>query len=358
VPFFAGGSAAGAPQPAGGTPNRVKLFIDDKLVMDSHSNPAEARVSFSDSNPHAIRVEYVHLPNDRNVDLDWVPPANSLLGQAIDAAKKSDAIVAFVGLSPNLEGEEMNVHVEGFEGGDRTRIELPAAQQKLLEALGETRKPLIVVLTSGSALAVPWAKEHADALLEAWYPGEKGGDAIAETLRGKNNPAGRLPVTFYASTSDLPAFTDYSMKNRTYRYYQGEVLYPFGYGLSYSRFSYRTPEVSSKEINAGASVVVTATVRNTSTRDGDEVAELYVKPRQTAVSPSVELEGFRRVHLRAGEMRRVQFTLSPRQLSEVDERGNRAVLPGDYAIYVSGGQPEAGTPAATIHISGTVALPR
>ena len=197
-------------------------------------------MSFADTQPHAIRVEYVHLPNDRFVDLDWAPPANSLLGQAIDAAKKSaDATVAFVGLSPNLEGEEMNVHVDGFEGGDRTSIELPAAQEHLLEAMGATGKPLIVVLTAGSALAVQWAKEHADALLDAWYPGEEGGDAIAETLKGKNNPAGRLPVTFYASTSDLPAFTDYSMKNRTYRYYRGEVLYPFGYGLSYSRFSFR-----------------------------------------------------------------------------------------------------------------------
>jgi beta-glucosidase len=257
-------------------------------------------------------------------------------------------------------GEEIrrNCRVEGFEGGDRTSIELPAAQEKLLEALGATGKPLIVVLTSGSALAVPWAREHADALLEAWYPGEEGGDAIAETLRGKNNPAGRLPVTFYASTSDLPAFTDYSMKNRTYRYYQGQVLYPFGYGLSYSRFIYRAPDLNSKEINAGASVVVTTVVRNTSTRDADEVAELYVKSPQTAVSPKLELEGFKRIHLRAGETRRVQFTLSPRELSEVDEKGNRAVLPGDYAIYVSGGQPEAGKPAATLHISGTMALPK
>ncbi len=223
-------------------PDRVRLYVDGKLVMDSHSNPAEGRVSFSDTNPHAIRVEYAHLPNDRNVDLVWEPPANSLLSQAIDAAKNSDAIVAFVGLSPNLEGEEMNVHVEGFDGGDRTRIELPPAQEHLLEALGETGKPLIVVLTFGSALAVQWANDHADALLEAWYPGEEGGDAIAETLTGENNPAGRLPVTFYRSTDDLPAFNDYSMKNRIYRYFQGEVLYPFGYGLSYSRFSYRAPE--------------------------------------------------------------------------------------------------------------------
>ena len=338
--------------------DRVRLYIDDKLVMDSQSNPAEARLTFADKNPHTIRVEYKHLPSDRDVELDWEPPANSLLGEAIDAAKESDAIVAFVGLSPNLEGEEMNVHVAGFDGGDRTSIELPAAQEHLLEAMGATGKPLIVILTAGSALAVQWAKKHADALLDAWYPGEEGGDAIAETLRGKNNPAGRLPVTFYASTSDLPEFTDYSMKNRTYRFYQGEVLYPFGYGLSYSRFSYRAPEMASKKINAGASAEVTTEVRNTSQREGDEVMELYVKPPQTAVSPHVELEGFKRIHLRAGEMRRVQFTLSPRQLSEVDETGNRAVAPGDYAIYVSGAQPEAGTPAATLHISGTATLPK
>ncbi len=245
VQVFAGDAGSGGtPPPAGAQPDRVRLYVDDKLVMDSHSNPANARLSFADTQPHAIRVEYVHLPNDRNVDLEWKPPADSLLGPAIEAAKAADAMVAFVGLSPNLEGEEMNVHVDGFDGGDRTSIELPAAQEHLLEALGATGKPLIVVLTTGSALAVPWAKEHADALLVAWYPGEEGGDAIAETLAGKNNPAGRLPVTFYRSTADLPAFTDYSMKNRTYRYFKGEVLYPFGYGLSYSRFSYRAPHVS------------------------------------------------------------------------------------------------------------------
>jgi beta-glucosidase len=359
-PFMANlmtGEAGGGQAPAK-APDRVRLYIDDKLVMNSSSNPAEARLTFADTLLHAIRVEYTHLPNDRNVELVWTPPVDSLLGQAIDAAKKSDAVIAFVGLSPNLEGEEMNVHVAGFEGGDRTSIELPAAQEHLLEAMGATGKPLIVVLTAGSALAVQWAKEHADALLDAWYPGEEGGDAIAETLKGKNNPAGRLPVTFYASTSDLPAFTDYSMKNRTYRYYRGEVLYPFGYGLSYSRFSFGAPQVNAKAVAAGASVVVTTMVHNTGARDGDEVAELYLKPPQTAVSPAVELEGFKRIHLRAGEARRVQFTLSPRQLSEVDEKGNRAVTPDEYKVYVSGGQPEPGTPAATISISGTMALPK
>jgi beta-glucosidase len=281
-----------------------------------------------------------------------------LLDEAIQAAKSADAVVAFVGLSPNLEGEEMNVHVDGFDGGDRTGIELPHAQEHLLEALGATGKPLIVVLMSGSALAVPWVNEHADGLLAAWYPGEEGGDAIAETLVGKNNPAGRLPVTFYRSTGDLPAFTDYSMNNRTYRYFKGDAMYPFGFGLSYSHFSYRAPHVSSKAIHAGDPVTVTTEVRNAGPRDGDEVVELYVKPPQTAVSPRVELEGFERIHLRGGEARRVEFTLTPRQLSEVDEKGNRAVLPGDYSISVAGGQPSSDTPVATLHISGTKTLPQ
>jgi beta-glucosidase len=355
-PFMAIG--AGGPNAPPAQADRIRLYVDDKLVMDSHSNPANAHLSFADTQPHAIRIEYVHSPNDRMVDLEWIPPANSMLGEAIAAAKNSDAIVAFVGLSPNLEGEEMNVHVDGFDGGDRTSIELPAAQEHLLEALGATGKPLIVVLTTGSALAVPWANEHADALLAAWYPGEEGGDAIAETLAGKNNPAGRLPVTFYRSTSDLPAFTDYSMSNRTYRYFKGDALYPFGFGLSYTRFSYSAPHTSSATIHAGASVKVTTEVRNTGPVDGDEVVELYIKPPRTAVSPHVELEGFERIHLRAGQAQQVHFTLTPRQLSEVDEKGNRAVQPGDYSISVSGEQPSSNTPIVTLHIEGTIALPQ
>ena len=358
VSFDPTGNLVAGPQSQGRQLDRIRLYVDDKLVMDSHSSPANARVNFADTHPHPIRVEYVHLPDDRFVDLEWQPPANSLLGPALDAAQKADAVIAFVGLSPNLEGEEMPVHVDGFDGGDRTTIELPSAQEHLLESLGATAKPLVVVLTAGSALAVPWAKDHADALLSAWYSGEEGGDAIADVLKGTYNPAGRLPVTFYRSTADLPSFTDYSMKNRTYRYFKGDVLYPFGYGLSYAKFICRLPSLGAPEIHAGDSLTVTAEVRNLSKRDGDEVAELYLVPPQNGISPQIELEGFQRIHLRAGEMQRVQFTLSPRQLSEVDEKGNRAVMPGDYSIYVAGSQPEQGTPAAKLHITGTVTLPR
>jgi beta-glucosidase len=338
--------------------DRLRLYVDGKLVMDSRSNPTDAHLSFTDTLPHGIRVEYVHLPDDRFVDIEWQPPADSLLEPAVEAAKQSDAVVVFVGLSPNLEGEEMNVHVGGFEGGDRTSIELPVVQEHLLEALGATGKPLVVVLTAGSALAVPWAKDHADALLSLWYPGEEGGTAIADVLKGNYNPAGRLPISFYRSADDLPPFTDYSMKNRTYRYFEGDVLYPFGYGLSYSRFIYRVPSLSAVEIKAGDSVTVTVDVRNMSQREGDEVAELYVIPPKTAVSPHLELEGFQRIHVRAGEVEHLRFTLSPRQVSEVDEKGNRAVLPGDYTIYVAGSQPDLKAPAAKLHINGTTQLPR
>ena len=358
VSFDPTGNVVTGSQAQGKQSDRVRIYVDDKLVMDSHSNPANAKLNFAGTQPHAIRVEYVHLPDDRFVDLEWQPPANGLLAPAVEAARKADATIAFVGLSPNLEGEEMPVHVDGFDGGDRTTIELPAAQEHLLEALGSTGKPLIVVLNAGSALAVQWAKDHADALLTAWYPGEEGGDAIVDVLKGSYSPAGRLPVTFYRSTADLPAFTDYSMKNRTYRYFKGEVLYPFGYGLSYSKFIYRLPKLGATEIKAGDSLTVTAEIRNMGGRECDEVAELYVVPPQNGISPRMELKGFQRIHLHAGDMQRVQFTLSPRQLSEVDEKGNRAVVPGDYSIYVAGSQPEPGTPAAKLHITGTVALPR
>jgi beta-glucosidase len=274
-------------------------------------------------------------------------------------AKRADAVVAFVGLTPELEGEEMPVHIEGFDGGDRTSIALPRAQQEMLEAVAATGKPLIVVLLNGSALAVNWANEHANAVLEAWYPGEEGGTAIARTLAGDNNPAGRLPVTFYASTDQLPAFDNYSMNGRTYRYFGGKPLFGFGYGLSYSTFTYSHLHLSTSSLKAGDTLFVDAEVKNTGKRDGDEVAELYLIPPQGNGAPRLALESYERVHLKAGESRVMHFELQPRQLSIVDEKGIRAVRAGAYSVAAGGAQPgDTHDISATFSIVGTHTLPR
>ena len=208
------------------------------------------------------------------------------------AAKKADVVIAFVGLTSRLEGEEMNVHIDGFSGGDRTSLVLPDVQEQMIETVAKTGKPMVVVLLNGSALAVNWAQQNAKAILEAWYPGQAGGQAIAETLSGKNNPAGRLPVTFYTGVDQLPPFDDYSMANRTYRYFKGKPLFAFGDGLSYTTFAYSHLRLSSEKLSAGDTLTVEADVANTGTQAGDEVAELYLQPPQTDVSPKLALAGF------------------------------------------------------------------
>ena len=275
--------------------------------------------------------------------------------QAVRVAKQADVVVAFVGLSPHLEGEEMPIKIPGFDGGDRTNLQLPDVQKDLLHALAATGKPLVVVLLNGSALAVNWAQEHAAAILDAWYPGEAGGTAIAETLAGQNNPAGRLPVTFYKSVSQLPPFTDYSMKNRTYRYFTGEPLYGFGYGLSYSSFAFSNIQLSTYTVKAGEALTVQADVKNTSGVAGDEVAELYIEYGQRADAPIRALKGFQRIHLAPGQTRRVSFTLDPRDLSLATEEGALMVQPGSYTVFVGGSQPGKGAAGASaaFQITGT-----
>ena len=352
----------------------ITMYVDGKVVGKSESHePGDGRsedlpafaVHFDDAKPHEFRVEYAHQAGlfGGGLTLNWLPPVEPLRAEAVAAAKQADVVVAFVGLSSKLEGEEMPVHVEGFAGGDRTDIQLPAAQQQMLEAvsaeLKKTGKPLVVVLMNGSALAVNWAQEHADAVLEAWYPGEAGGTAIAETLAGKNNPAGRLPLTFYAAIDQLPAFTDYAMKGRTYRYFSGKPLYGFGYGLSYTKFAYDGLTVSSKVLKAGEPLMVEATVRNTGKMAGDEVAELYLTPPAGEVAPRLALKGFERVHLGAGESRMVKFTLDPRTLSQVNGEGKRMVTAGNYSVYVGGTQPGMGEgKSAEFAISGSQELPK
>jgi beta-glucosidase len=258
-----------------------------------------------------------------------------------------------------VEGEELKVDVPGFNGGDRTDIGLPASQQALLEQLAATHKPLVVVLMSGSAVALNWAKTHADAILAAWYPGEQGGEAVARVLAGDYNPAGRLPVTFYRATSDLPPFVSYAMAGRTYRYFKGVPLYAFGDGLSYTHFTYAEPEVSTAALKAGDTLTVRATVRNDGARAGDEVVEVYLDAPDVPAAPRHALVGFRRIHLEAGERRRVEFELGPRQLSSVDALGHRAVEPGHYRLFVGGHQPDnGGGVVASFVIGGRADLPR
>ncbi|MGA7525425.1 MAG: glycoside hydrolase family 3 C-terminal domain-containing protein [Acidobacteriaceae bacterium] len=343
-----------------------RLYLDGKLILESGKAMSgergaayDAPVHFDNTEPHAIRLEYLHGTGSAGIDLSWIAPADALRDQAVAAAKQSDVIVACVGLSPNLEGEEMPVHLEGFNGGDRTSISLPAAQQDLLHALVATGKPLIVVLQNGSALAVDWAQQHANAILEAWYPGEEGGTAIAETLSGDNDPAGRLPLTFYASLNQLPPFTDYSMQGRTYRYFSGRPLYPFGYGLSYTTFAYSDVKAP-HEVQAGQPVLVEAEVKNTGARAGDEVVEVYLTQPRGYETPIHELAAFQRIHLDAGAAAHVGLTLEPRSIAQVDKDGNRIVEPGAYTVSIGSGQPgdAPNVQTAIFTVTGKKELPK
>ncbi len=321
------------------------------------------QVHFADTGPRAIEIIYTHDAPlfGGGITLEWVPPAGLLQAEATKAVQSADLVIAMLGLSPELEGEEMKIQVPGFSGGDRTDITLPASQTDLLKLIAASGKPSVTVVLNGSALALNYAEEHSNAVLEAWYPGEFGGEAIARTLVGKNNPAGRLPVTFYRSVSDLPPFSDYSMKNRTYRYFTGSPLYGFGYGLSYVKFAYSGLKLSTASLQAGGPLTAMVEVRNTGSIAGDEVAECYLMPPadgNDGLSPHLQLVGFQRLTLAPGETRTVQFTLTARELSEVDAKGNRSVQSGAYGLSIGGSQPHdphAATPAqiATFRINGS-----
>ena len=285
--------------------------------------------------------------------------------KAVALARGADAVVMVMGISPRLEGEEMKVDVPGFSGGDRTRLELPGSQEDLLKAVYATGKPVVLVLLNGSALAIPWAQAHLPAIVETWYGGEEAGTALADVLFGDYNPAGRLPVTFYKSVADLPPFDDYAMAGRTYRYFTKEVLYPFGYGLSYTKFAYDHLTITPDAAPAGKDIAVSADVTDVGSLDGEEVVQLYVSARHASVpEPIRQLQGFRRIALRAGQTERVNFTLTPYQLSLVNAQNKRVVEPGEFQISVGGGQmhvkslapqPTSGTVEGKLRIVGDVA---
>jgi beta-glucosidase len=338
-----------------------RLWIDGKLVIDDavghDPNPQVTKLQLEKGHRYAVKVEY--MAGGRTSKLIWLPVSGDPLVEAVSAARQADVVVAVMGITSKLEGEEMKVDIPGFRGGDRTSLNLPAEEEALLGALKGSGKPLVVVLMNGSALAVNWANDHANAILDAWYAGEEGGTAIAQTLAGTNNPSGRLPVTFYKGVEQLPEFEDYAMKNRTYRYFTGEPLYGFGHGLSYTTFEYSGMKLSNASLNAGDPLDVEVDIKNTGKRDGDEVAELYISFPKLPGTPLRALRGFTRVHLNAGEQKHVKLTLSPRDLSYVNDAGDRFVSTGDYLITVGGGQPGTGAPHAESHlmIQGEQKLP-
>lgn len=346
----------------------VRLWIDGKPVITDGGDgkSVEARHVFTDTAPHDFRLELAHTGEDEGIRLTWVAPAEAQRARAVAAAQGADAVVAFVGLSPAVEGEALQIEVPGFSGGDRTDIALPAAQQALLEAVKARGKPLVVVLLSGSAVAMEWAKTHADAVIAAWYPGEAGGTAIAEMLDGSVNPSGRLPVTFYARTRDLPAFVDYNMRERTYRYFSGTPLWGFGHGRSYTRFDYGAVTAPAT-IRAGEPLTVTARLTNAGDRAGEEVVQAYlIAPdslnRIGSFNDPVlrhSLVGFQRIALQPGKSGEVRFTLDPRALSTVNLAGNRAVRAGAYRLFVGGGQPGmAAGQEVRFTITGEQGLPK
>jgi beta-glucosidase len=234
----------------------------------------------------------------------------------------------------------MDVKMEGFQGGDRTYLGLPKAQEELLKDVYATGKPVVLVLLNGSGLAVNWASENVPAIVDLWYPGEEGGTALADVLFGDYNPAGRLPITFYKSLDQLPPFEDYKMAGKTYRYFKGQPLYPFGYGLSYSKFAYSNLKLK-KIIKAGEQNQISVDVQNVSQRTGDEVAQLYVSDISASVPvPIRALKGIQRISLKPGEKRRLTFTVLPRDLTLIDAQGKRMLEPGEFRVSVGGKQPE------------------
>ncbi len=320
--------------------NAFELYLDGKLLVEGENvhEPTYqyAAVTLQAGKHYRLRLDYHEYVGDASVQLAWARPGSVPAGDAIAAAKQADAVVMVLGLSPRLEGEEMKVPVEGFKGGDRETLDIPRVQEQLLERIAGLGKPVVLVLMNGSALAVNWANEHIPAIVEAWYPGQAGGTALADVLFGDYNPAGRLPVTFYKSVSQLPPFTDYGMKGRTYRYFEGEPLFPFGYGLSYSTFAYRNL-TAPEQLQAGADLKVTVEVENTSAIAGEEVVQLYLKPPRRQAGLVRSLEGFQRISVAAGERKIVPFVLKSRQLSQVDANGRRRITPGTYGLLVRGG---------------------
>jgi beta-glucosidase len=339
----------------------AQVTLGDEPVVRMYTQASHmGRVHLEKGHPVKLDVVYGRRGSgEPAAQLIWAPVNNAPDPAAVSAAKNADVIIAAVGLTSRLEGEEMPVQEPGFLGGDRTSLQIPEPEEALVREVATAGKPLVVVLMNGSALAATWEKQHADAILESWYSGEEGGAAIAATLSGKNDPSGRLPVTFYKDVNQLPNFEDYSMKGRTYRYFTGEPLWPFGYGLSYTTFKYGDLSLPGAPIDAGAPLSASVKVTNTGKMAGDEVVQLYLKFPAVPGAPIRALRGFQRIHLAPGASQVVRFHLQRRDLSMVTQAGDRIIAQGAYTVSVGGGQPGTGAPSVsgTFQVKGQIRLP-
>ena len=343
------------------SPHKYALFIDGAQVLSSDGGKEQkvqsAEIEFAAASIHDLRLEISGVEGDAELLLKWKLPVQD---QDVDEVlKQADIVLLCLGLSPNLEGEEMPVSVPGFKGGDRMSIDLPSSQEALLAKAASSGKPVVLVLLNGSALSLNQADSKVPAIVEAWYPGQAGGKAVADVLFGDWNPAGRLPVTFYKSIGQLPPFEDYDMQGRTYRYFQDRPLYPFGHGLSYTTFAYADLVLPS-EIRSGEAVTVAVTVKNTGSRAGEEVVQLYLTDLEASVPTAVRsLVGFKRISLEPGESRRVEFSVAAQHFTIVNENGVRIAEPGVFELTAGGKQPGfSGTADAstTGTVSGRLSL--
>ncbi len=337
-----------------------RLFVNGKQVLDAwNRNRWGVRtyaLAMEAGKSYELKVEYYQNDWDAIIKVRAGTFAKTDFTALANRLKDADAIVYVGGISPQLEGEEMPVNAPGFNGGDRTSIMLPAVQTELIKALQNTGKPVVFVMMTGSAVAIPWEAEHVPAIVNAWYGGQSAGTALADVLFGDYNPAGRLPVTFYKSDNDLPDFNNYSMANRTYRYFKGQPLYGFGYGLSYTNFTY-SPLKLPATTSPGKNITVSTTVTNTGSRDGEEVIQLYVSgDNKTTPAPIRMLKGFKRILLKKGESKAVSFTLTPEDISLMDDQGKPQQLNGKITISVGGCQPDAQTVAAKKTMSSVITM--
>ena len=342
------------------------FWLDNQLIGESwYGDTGKTRLKtlhLEAGHPYTVKIECSQEGGPGLAKLVWHEPGDKK--DYMEVAKRADLIVAVLGLAGELEGEEMPIKIEGFSGGDRTSLNLPRAQQQVLEDLVATGKPVVLVLMNGSALAVTWADQHVKAILEAWYPGEEGGTAVAEALAGDFSPGGRLPLTFYKSVDQLPAFEEYNMKGRTYRYFTGEPLFPFGYGLSYTTFEYSNLSFDKPALDATDNLAASVDVKNSGKMAGDEVVEVYLTHPGVDGAPVRALAGFYRVHVEPDATAHVQITVPNRQLSVVDADGARKIVPGDLQLWVGGGQPvmrdgvKAAGVAGLVKITGEAVLPK